>query len=277
MIHSSAKIDASICGQLDMMRSLLSLRICVAAAVLLSPGFARGADIKVLLSGAFTAAYNELIPEFERATGNKVASESGLGSLGTSPNSIPGRLQSGQLADVVILSRAGLDELVKQGKVRTDGRVDLVRSAIGMAVRAGAPKPDISSVDALKRTLLAAKSIAYSSSVSGAYVSTELYQRLGIADQALGKSKRIEGMVGIAIARGEAEIGFQQISELLPVEGITYLGPLPAEVQRVSVFSAGIVAGSKELAAANSLIEFLASPSARTAIVKSGLEPIASQ
>jgi molybdate transport system substrate-binding protein len=244
------------------------------AFVLIAPGV-RGADIKVLLSGAFTAAYNELIPQFERTTGNKVISETGLGSVGNSPNSIPGRLQAGQPADVVILSRPGLDGLAKQAKVLPDSRVDLVRSSIGMAVRAGAPKPDISSVDALKRTLLQAKSIAYSSSVSGVYVSTELFQRLGIADKVMGKSKRIEGMVGPAIARGEAEIGFQQISELLPVPGIIYLGPLPPEVQKVTVFSAGIVAGSTELAAAKALIQFLASPSARTAIVKSGLEPVA--
>jgi len=246
------------------------------ASILLGPG-ARGADIKVLLSGAFTAPYNELIPQFERATGNKVVSESGLGSIGNAPNSIPGRLQRGQLADVVILSRAGLDELVKQGKVLPDSRVDLVRSSIGMAVRAGAPKPDIGSVGALKRTLVEAKSIAYSSSVSGVYVSTELFQRLGIADQVLGKSKRIDGMVGPAIARGEAEIGFQQISELLPVQGIDYLGPLPPEVQRVSVFSAGVVVGSKELVTARALIKFLASPSARHAIIKSGLEPMSPQ
>jgi len=256
------------------MRSLRALRLCVKnvflAAILLNPGFARGAEIKVLLSGAFTAAYKELIPQFERKTGNKIVSEFGQASVGS-------RIQGGELADVVILSRAGLDDLVKQGKVLAGSRVDLVRSSIGMAVRVGAPKPDISSVEALKRTLLAAKSIAYSSSVSGVYVSTELYQRLGIADQVMGKSKRIEGMVGPALASGEAEIGFQQISELLPVQGITYLGPLPAEVQRVSVFSAGIVVGSKEPAAAKALIKFLASPSARGAIVKSGLEPMPSR
>jgi molybdate transport system substrate-binding protein len=238
---------------------------------------APGADIKVLLSGAFTAAFQELAPQFERATGNKIVSESGLGSIGNAPNSIPGRLQGGQIADVVILSEGGLNELIKQGKVLRDSRIDLVRSSIGMAVRAGARKPDISSVDALRRSLLAAKSIAYSSSVSGVYVSTELFQRLGIADQVLRKSKRIDGMVGDAIARGEAEIGFQQISELLPVRGIVYLGPLPSEVQRVSVFSAGVVVGSKEPVAAKALIEFLGSPAARDAIVKSGLEPIAPQ
>jgi molybdate transport system substrate-binding protein len=239
------------------------------AAILLAQG-ARGAEIKVMLSGAFTAAYNELIPQFERETGNKIVSEFALASVGS-------RIQGGELADVAILAGSGLEELMKQGKILPGSRVDLARSSIGMAVRAGAPKPDISSVEALKRTLLAAKSIAYSSSVSGVYVSTELFQRLGIADQVMAKSKRIEGMVGLAIANGDAEIGFQQISELLPVAGITYLGPLPAEVQRVNVFSAGIVTSSRQVAAAKALVKFLVSPAARAAIVKSGLEPIVPQ
>jgi molybdate transport system substrate-binding protein len=246
---------------------MISSRVAsLLVAILLAP-VARGAEIKVMLSGAFTAAYNELIPQFERGTGNKIVSEFALASVGS-------RIQGGELADVVIMAGAGLDELIKQGKVIPGSRVDLVRSSIGMAVRAGAPKPDISTVEALKRSLLGAKSIAYSSSVSGVYVSTELFQHLGIADQVMGKSKRIDGLVGPAVARGDAEIGFQQISELLPVAGITYLGPLPAEVQRVSVFSAGIVVGSKERAAAEALIKFLASPSARAAIVRSGLEPM---
>src|ERR1035437_1511749 len=230
MIHVIRFLRARrLCAKNDFLTLLL-------VAILLAPG-ARGAEIKVMLSGAFAAAYNELIPQLERETGSKIVSEFALASVAS-------RIQGGELADVVILAGSGLEELIKQGKVLPDSRVDLVRSSIGMAVRAGAPKPDISSVDALKRTLLAAKSIAYSSSVSGVYVSTELYQRLGIADQVMGKSKRIDGMVGPAIARGEAEIGFQQISELLPVQGINYLGPLPSEVQRVSVFSAGVVVGS---------------------------------
>jgi len=145
-----------------------------------------------------------------------------------------------------------------------------------MAVRAGAPKPDISSVDALKRTLLEAKSIAYSASVSGRYLTTELLQRLGIADQVMGKSRKIEGeRVGAVVARGEAEIGFQQISELLPVPGIDYVGPLPPEVQRISVFSAGVAASSKDAKTANAFIRFLASPEAAGAIAKSGMEPMA--
>jgi molybdate transport system substrate-binding protein len=146
-----------------------------------------------------------------------------------------------------------------------------------MAVRAGAPKPDISSVDAFKRALLEAKSIAYSDSASGVYVSTELFQRLGIADQVVGKSKMIPAEpVGAVVARGEAEIGLQQASELLPVPGIDYVGPLPAELQKITVFSAGVAAGAKEPDAARALISCLASPAATAAIKKSGLEPVTS-
>ena len=155
-----------------------------------------------------------------------------------------------------------------------DSRVELARSSIGMAVRAGAPKPDISSVDALKRTLLQAKSIAYSASVSGRYLSTELFQRLGIADQVMGKSRRIEGeRVGAVVARGEAEIGFQQISELLP-SGHRLRGTAAAEVQRTTVFSAGVAAGSRNPNGARALISCLASPDAAEAVTKSGLEPV---
>jgi molybdate transport system substrate-binding protein len=145
-----------------------------------------------------------------------------------------------------------------------------------MAVRRGAPKPDISTVDALRQTLLQAKSIAYSASVSGNYVSTELLQRLGIADRVLPKSRRIEGgeRVGAVVARGEAEIGFQQISELLPVPGIDFVGPLPAEVQRVTTFSAGIGAAARQPAVARAFIEFLSSPAAARAIERTALENI---
>ena len=145
-----------------------------------------------------------------------------------------------------------------------------------MAVRAGAPKPDLSTVEALKRTLLEAKSIAYSASVSGEYLTTELYQRLGIADQVISKSRLIGGgeRVGTAVARGEAEIGFQQLSELLPVPGIDHVTPLPPEVQKVSTFSAGVAVSTRDSAAAHALIRFLASPEAAPAITKSGLEPI---
>ena len=248
----------------------------LAASLLLAAAIAHGAEIRVLVSGAFTAAYRELAPEFESIARHKVVTAFGP-SIGGAPDSIPSRLRRGEPTDVVILGGDALSQLIDQGLVAGGSRVDLVRSRIGMAVRAGAPKPDIGTVEALKRALLQAKSIAYSSSVSGVYLSTELFQRLGIAGQIMGKCKRIEGMVGDAVARGDAEIGFQQISELLPVRGIDYVGPLPPEVQRVSIFSAGIAVGSREPDAAASLIRFLASLAAVPAIAKSGLEPLASR
>jgi molybdate transport system substrate-binding protein len=228
-----------------------------------------------MTSGAFTAAFLDLIPRYERATGNKIVVAAT--SIGTGADSIPSRLQRGEPVDVVIVADAVLVNFIKSGLILAESHVPLARSSIGMAVRAGAPRPDISSVDALKRTLLQAKSIAYSASVSGDYLSNELFQRLGIADQVRPKSRRIEGgeRVGAVLARGEAEIGFQQISELLPVPGIDVVGPLPPEVQKVSVFSAGIAAASRNAEAAVALIRFVTSQEAAGAITKSGLEPIA--
>jgi len=175
----------------------------------------------------------------------------------------------------VIMAAGGIDDLAKAGRVLAGSRVDLARSSIGIAVRAGSPKPDISSLDALKRALLAAKSIAYSSSVSGVYVSTELFQRLGIADQVRAKSRRVDGdPVAAVVARGEAEIGFQQISELRPVPGVEVVGPLPPEAQRVTVFSAAAAAGSTNPSGGRALVAFLSSPAASAAIAKSGMDPV---
>jgi molybdate transport system substrate-binding protein len=176
--------------------------------------------------------------------------------------------------DVVIMFAPALSDLIKHGKVRADSAVDLVRSGIGMAVQAGAPKPDISTVDALKRTLLAARSIAYSDSDSGIYLSTELFPRLGIADQIKGKSRKIEGEpVGAVVANGEVEVGFQQVSELLPLKGIEIIGELPPGAQRVTLFAASVPLTSKHPEAAKALIRWLASPAAYPVIKKSGLEP----
>ena len=246
-------------------------------SVLLLAAAARADEVKVMTSGAFTAAYLAIVPDFERATRNTVVTAFGA-SMGDAPDSIPSRLGRGEPVDVLIMADTALDDLIKQGQVLAGSRVDLVRSSIGIAVRAGAPKPDISSVAALRRTLLRAKSIAYSASASGVYVSTELFHRLGIADQVKGKSQRIDSArVGVVVARGDAEIGFQQISELLPVPGIDYVGPLPPEVQKVTVFSAGIAADSRHPDAARALIKFLSSPAVVPAIRKSGLEPVSSE
>ena len=237
----------------------------------------RADEIKVVTSGGFTAAYLELVPQYEAATHDKLATELGP-SMGTTDNAIPIRLERGEAIDVVIMAAPALDDLIKQGKVRAGSRVDLVQSLIGMAVKAGAPRPDISTVDALKHTLLAAKSIAYSDSASGVYLSTELFPKLGIADQIKGKSKKIEAdPVGGVVATGEFEIGFQQISELRPVKGIDIVGPLPPGAQRVTVFAAGIPATATHPEAAKALIEWLASPVAYAAIKKSGLEPAKSR
>jgi molybdate transport system substrate-binding protein len=232
-------------------------------------------DIRVMTSGAFTAALLELIGQFERATQNKIVVAAT--SIGTGENSIPNRLRRGEPVDVVIVADGVLVGFIKDGLIMAESYTPLARSAIGMAVRAGALKPDISTVEGLKRTLLQAKSIAYSASVSGDYVSTELFQRLGIVDQVASKSRRIEGgeRVGAAVARGEAEIGFQQISELLPVPGIDHVTPLPPEVQKVSVFSAGVALSTRNSDGAHALIKFLASPEAAHAITKTGMEPIA--
>jgi molybdate transport system substrate-binding protein len=231
-------------------------------------------DIKVMTSGAFTAAHLALIPLLEHLTKKKIVTAAT--SIGTGGNSIPNRLKRGEVVDVVIVADALLREFIQDGLVLSETYTPLARSAIGMAVRAGAPIPDISTAEALKRTLLQAKSIGYSASVSGRYLTTELYQRLEIADQVTGKSRLIGGgeRVGAVIARGEVEIGFQQISELLPVPGIAHITPLPPEVQKVSSFSAGVAATTTDSDLAYSVIKFFASPEAAPAITKSGLEPI---
>jgi molybdate transport system substrate-binding protein len=250
-----------------------SLVLGIAGAVWLA-GSAQAAEVHVMISGGLSAAYNALVPEFEKATGNKVITAYGP-SMGTTVNAIPVRLERGEPADVLILVGYALGDLIKQGKVMADSRVDLVNSKIGVAVKAGSPKPDISSVDAVKRALLAAKTVAYSDSASGVYISTEMFDKLGIAAEMKDKARKIPATpVAEIVARGEAEIGMQQISELKPVSGIDIVGPLPDALQKVTVFSAGIASVSKEPEAGKALIKFLASPGARETIVSSGLEPI---
>ena len=240
-------------------------------------GGERSNEIRVISSGGFTAAYNILAPRFEQMTGKKIITAYGA-SMGNAPDAIPQRLARGEPTDMIILARSSLDDFTARGVVRPDSRVDLAESRIGVAVRAGAPKPDISTVDALKRTLLAAPSIAYSASASGTYYETELLKKLGIEDQVKPKSKRIlSERVGTVVARGDAALGLQQVSELLPIAGIDYIGPLPAEVQRVTVFSAGIATASKQPEAARQLIRYLNAPAAAPTIAKTGLEPMSAR
>jgi molybdate transport system substrate-binding protein len=237
---------------------------------------ADAAEIKAMVSGGLAAACKDLLPQFERATGDTVVAAYGP-SMGSTENAIPARLARGEDADVLIMVGDALGRMIEQGKAIAGTRVDLVRSPIGMAVRAGAPKPDISTPDALRATLLNARSVAYSDSASGVYVGTELFARLGIAEQMKGKAKMIAAEpVALGVARGESELGFQQVSELLPVPGVDLVGPLPREVQKITVFSAGIAAGARKPDAGKALIAFLASPAAAPALARSGLEPFAS-
>ena len=255
-------------------RNLRALALGTFSAFLLA-GTASAAEIRVMISGGLTAAYKVLVPEFERATGHQVLTAYGP-SMGTTTNAIPVRLERGEPADVLIMVGYALGDLVKQGKVVADSRVDLVKSPIGIAVKSGAPKPDIGSADAVKKMLLAAKTVAYSDSASGVYVSTEMFQKLGIADEMKDKARKIPATpVGEIVAHGDAEIGFQQISELKPVAGIDIVGPLPEALQKITVFSAGIASVSREPDAGKALIKFLVSPAARAEIVKSGMDPIA--
>ena len=253
--------------------NLRALALGILSASLLS-GAASAAEIRVMISGGLTAAYKALVPEFERATGHKVLTAYGP-SMGTTTNAIPVRLERGEPADVLIMVGYALEDLAKNGKVIAGSSVDLVKSPIGVAVKSGAPKPHISTADAVKRALLAAKTIAYSDSASGVYVSTEMFDKLGIKEAMQGKARKIPATpVGEIVAHGDAEIGFQQMSELKPVEGIDIIGPLPDELQKITIFSAGIATVSKEPDAGKALIKFLASPAARGEIVKSGLDPI---
>lgn len=249
----------------------LAAALFLAAAV---PGLARADEVRVVSSGGFAEAYKALAPEFERRTGHTLVTEWGP-SMGDTANAVPARLARGEPIDVLIMVGYALGRLVEQGKVAADSRADLARSLIGVVVRAGAPRPDISTPDALRQALLAAKSVAYSDSASGVYIQNQMFKRLGIEDQLRGKARMIPAEpVGAVVARGEAEIGFQQISELKPIAGIVLLGPLPPELQQVTVFSAGALANSREPEAARALIRFLASPDAANAVRESGMEPM---
>jgi len=255
-------------------KTLRPLALAILSVFLLTVT-AGAAEVRVMISGGLTAAYKALVPEFERATGHKVLTAYGP-SMGTTTNAIPVRLERGEPADVLIMVGYALEDLAKNGKVIAGSSVDLVKSPIGVAVKSGAPKPDISTADAVKRALLAAKTIAYSDSASGVYVSTEMFDKLGIKEAMQGKARKIPATpVGEIVAHGDAEIGFQQMSELKPVEGIDIIGPLPDELQKITIFSAGIANASKEPDAGKALIKFLASPNARGELIKSGMDPIA--
>ena len=238
-------------------RSLVRWLSIVGAIAASMGGTASAADIHVMISAGFYGVYSELGPAFERASGHHLVTTRGP-SMGDSPEAIPARLAQGEAADVVILDGGAADALGRRGLLRADSKVNLARSLIGMVVREGAAKPDIGSVEAFRNTLLAAKSIAYSDSGSGTYLSTKLFPRLGVADEIAGKSRKVRGPpsgepVARVVARGEAEIGFQQVSELIHVPGITFVGTIPAEVQPTIYFAGALTTTVRQPEAARRL------------------------
>ncbi len=240
-------------------------------------GGALAADVHVMISAGFYGVYSQLAPAFERASGHHLITVRGP-SMGDSPEAIPTRLARGEVADVVIMDGGSADELTKRGLVREGSKTDLARSLVGMVVREGAPKPDIGTVDAFRNALLAAKSIAYSDSGSGTYLSTKMFAKLGVADQVAGKSRKVRGPpsgepVAAVVARGESEIGFQQVSELIHVPGVTFVGAIPAELQPGFTFAGGITTKAAQPEAGKALLSFLRSPEAAPVVLKAGLNP----
>lgn len=242
-------------------------------AILLAWPIQASAQLNVLISGGFSGAYQQLLPEFERASGIKVATGSGA-SQGTGPQTIGAQLARGVPADVVILSREGLSELIAANRIAAGTDVDLARAPLGVGVRAGAPKPDVSTVEAFKRTVIEAKAVAMAGSTSGLYVTRELFPRLGIAERVNVKlTPRATGATAL-VASGEADLVVMPVSEIMAAPGVEFAGTIPAEIQLVQVFAAAIVTGSKEREAAKRLVEFLASERASAPIRKSGMEPV---
>jgi molybdate transport system substrate-binding protein len=251
-------------------RTALLSRIFLAAAALVLLPAASFAQIKVIISGGYVAVYGEILPEFERSTGIQVATSRGP-SLGDSPTSIPSQLRRGEAADVVILSREGLAQLIGESRIAEGTDTDLAHVSLGVSVRAGAPKPDITTVEAFKQTLLNAKSVTFTGSTGGIYLQTVLFPRLGIAEQLASKSTT----AGVAsVAAGEAEIAIQPSSELIPIAGVDFVGLIPAEIQKVNTYAAAVVAVSMQMDAAMRLIRFLTSDAATAAIKKNGMEPV---
>ena len=250
----------------------------IGAIVVSMVGTASAADIHVMISAGFYGVYSELGPAFERVSGDHLVTTRGP-SMGDSPEAIPARLAQGEAADVVILDGGAADQLGRRGLVRADSKVNLARSLIGMVVREGAARPDIGSVGAFRSKLLEAKSIVYSDRGSGTYLSTKLFPSLGVADQIAGKSRKVRGPpsgepVASVVARGEAEIGFQQVSELIRIPGVTFVGTIPAEVQPTIYFAGALTTTVRQPEAASALIRFLASSQAAPAIKKAELLPL---
>jgi molybdate transport system substrate-binding protein len=228
------------------------------------------AQVKVLTSGGFAASLREMLPEFQKSNGISVEVILGK-SQGAGPDTISAQLGRGVAADIVILSREGLNDLISANKIAAHSDIDVARTPLGLAVHAGAPKPDISTVEAFKTALLAAKSITYPSSTTGIYMANTLFPKLGITSELAPKSSN----VGVAaVAKGDVEIAIQPVSEILHVPGTDFVGTLPQEIQYISVFSAALVAGSGKGDDARKLLTFLGSAKAKDAIKNSGMQTL---
>lgn len=240
----------------------------VAAVMMIGVTTAQAAGIKVMAANAVKESFLELVSDFEKSSGHRVSTIWG-GTEG-----IAKRVSGGEVVDIVIIAAPNIDKLILEGKLVTGSRADFAKSGAGIAVRTGLPKPDISSGEAVKRAVLAANSIAYSSGPSGFYLA-DLFKKMGIADQIKDKVKQPASgvQVGELVARGEADLGFQQVSELMHVKGIDFLGPLPAEIQKITVYSAGLHSAAPAPDAAKALVKFLTAPLAGPIIKKFGMEP----
>ena len=232
------------------------------------------AQVKVIISGGFTGPYEKLLPDFERTSGLKISTGSGA-SQGNGPETIAAQLARGEPYDVVILSREGLDELIAAHRIATGTDVDLARAGLGLAVRAGAPKPDVTTVEAVKQDLLNAKTIVIAGSTSGIWLTTDLFPRLGIAEKIHVKETPRAATAMSMVAAGDADVAIMPVSEILRAPGVELAGTFPPEIQFVQTFSAGIVAGSSQIEASKRLIAFLASAGAAETIRKSGMDPLA--
>jgi len=231
------------------------------------------AELKVIISGGFSGPYEQLVPQFERTVGIKVATGSGS-SQGTGPQTIAAQLAGGVAADVVILSREGLTGLIAAQRIAAGTDVDLARTPIGVAVRAGAPKPDVRSVDDFKQVVLKARLVAVPSSTSGIFLIEEIFPRLGIAGRVNVKATPRGSGAAAMVATGEADIGLLPVSEIMHAPGVELAGVIADEIQLHQIFAAAIVVASKEIDAAKRLIAFLTSESAAQTIRRGGMEPL---
>lgn len=242
--------------------------LALVVAAIIGVEVAQAAEVKVMAANAVKEAYLELVSAFERSTGHKVI------TLWGGTEGVAKRISGGEVVDIVLIAAPNIDKLVAEGKLVPGSRADFAKSGVGMAVRTGLPKPDISSAEAIKQAVLGANSVAYSSGPSGLYVA-DLFKRMGIADQIKNKVRQPPSgvQVGELVARGEADLGFQQISELLHVRGIDYLGPLPPEIQNITIYSAGLHMAAPAPDAAKALVKSLTSPHAGPILKKTGMEP----